>query len=74
MPPKKKKAGGGKKSGGKKKSAGSTKPGVNIEDVFNEVSKEFYLVQIKDLEQKIARFQEKCDRLELLNKDVSLDL
>jgi len=69
MPPKKKKAG---KKSGKKKSATKTtsKPGVNIEDVFNEVSKEFYLVQIRDLEQKISRYQEKCDRLELLNKEV----
>lgn len=70
MPPKKKK--GGKKSSGKKKSAKETssKTGVNIEDVFNEVSKEFYLMQIRDLEQKIARYQDKCDKLELLNKEI----
>jgi len=69
MPPKKKK--GGKKSG-KKKSASKTpsRLGVNIDDVFNEVSKEFYLVQIRDLEQKISRYQEKCDKLELQNKEL----
>ena len=69
MPPKKKK--GGKKSG-KKKSASKTssKPGMSIDDVFNEVSKEFYLVQIRDLEQKITRYQDKCDKLELQNKEV----
>jgi len=70
MGPKKKK--GGKKSG-KKKGSATKAPGgagVNIDDVFNEVSKEFYLVQIRDLEQKIARYQEKCDKLELTNKEV----
>lgn len=69
MPPKKKKA--GKKSGKKKSASKSTAgPGISIADVINEVSKEFYLVQIRDLEQKIARYQEKCDKLELLNKEI----
>jgi len=73
MPPKKK-GKGGKKSG-KKKSAQkrSTSASTKITDVFNEVSKEFYIVQIRDLEQKIARYQQKCDLLELRNKEVEND-
>lgn len=70
MGPKKKKGG---KKGGKKKSAvksASGNPGVNIDDVLNEVTKEFYLLQIRDLEQKISRYQEKCDKLEIINKKV----
>ena len=58
---------------GKKKSAqkSATKsPSTKIADIFNEVSKEFYLVQIRDLELKIARYQEKCDKLEIRNKVV----
>lgn len=69
MPPKKKK--GGKKSGKKKSAQKSATPtSLKITDVFNEVSKEFYVVQIRDLEQKIARYQEKCDLLEIRNKEV----
>lgn len=70
MPPKKKK--GGKKSGKKKsdKKGGSKSPTAKVLDVFNEVTKEFFLIQVRDLEQKIARYQERCDKLELRNNDV----
>ena len=62
----------GKKKGGKKKSGKTSDKSANgrLEDVFNELSKEFYLLQIRDLETKIARYQDKCDTLELRNKDV----
>lgn len=70
MPPKKKK--GGKKSGKKKsdQKGGSKSPTAKVLDVFNEVTKEFFLIQVRDLEQKIARYQERCDKLELRNNDV----
>jgi len=70
MGPKKKK---GNKKSGKKKSAQKSVSGDitgKLNDVFNEVSKEFYLVQIRDLELKISRYQEKCDKLEIRNKEV----
>ena len=68
MPPKKKK--GNKKSGKKKSAKKAPSDTAKLHDVFNEVSKEFYLVQVRDLEGKIARYQEKCDKLELRNKDI----
>jgi chromosome segregation ATPase len=64
MPGKKK--GKGKKKGGKGK--GDKKeappPVVAEEEVLSELSKEFYLIQIKDLEERVGRYQEKCDKLE----------
>ena len=61
MPPKKKKGKGkkGKKADGD--DAGSPvgdKPGSGKE--LNELSKEFFLIQIKDLEQRLARFVLAC--------------
>ena len=70
MPPKKKK---GKKSGKKKsarKSATKSASSTKVTDSLNELSKEFYVVQVRDLEQKLARYQTKCDELELKNKEV----
>lgn len=71
MPPKKKK---GKKGSGKKRSAkrSATKGSTTavVDEVFNELSKEFYVVQIRDLEHKLARYQQKCDELEISNKEV----
>lgn len=68
MPPKKK---GGKKKGkksGKKSGRKSARPssapsGANL----SEVSKEFFLIQIRDLEQRLARYQRKCDELDVAN-------
>lgn len=34
---------------------------------INELSKEYYLVQIRDLENRLARYQKKCDELEVSN-------
>ncbi|XP_033116447.1 cilia- and flagella-associated protein 157-like [Anneissia japonica] len=65
MPPKKKgkKKGkkSGKKSGRKSARANSAPSGLNL----TEVSKEFFLIQIRDLENRLARYQRKCDELEV---------
>ncbi|PIK60376.1 hypothetical protein BSL78_02674 [Apostichopus japonicus] len=67
MPPKKKGKKKGKKSG-KKSGSKSARPssapsGANL----SEVGKEFFLIQIRDLEQRLARYQRKCDELEVAN-------
>ena len=54
MPPKKKKSGKkkkGKKSGGRKSAKAAPQQG----EALSELSKEFYLVQIRDLENRVAR-------------------
>ncbi|CAL1529656.1 unnamed protein product [Lymnaea stagnalis] len=64
MPPKKKgsgKKGKGKKKGGKKQVPPSAAPKVDDE------TKEFFLVQIRDLENRVARYQKRCDELEVAN-------
>lgn len=65
MPPKKKK---GKKSGKRKKSGKSAKLLPLVESI-SELTKEFYLIQIRDLELRLVRYQKKCDQLELKNKE-----
>ena len=54
MPPKKKK---GKKSGkkGKKSGKASAKEGGGKSEHLSELSKEFYLIQIRDLENRLTR-------------------
>jgi len=68
MPPKKKK---GKKSGkkGKKSGKASAKEGGGggKSDHISELSKEFYLIQIRDLENRLTRYQKKCDELTVKN-------
>lgn len=69
MPPKKK----GKKSGKKKKSgkrsAKKSPSAAPSSDVLNELSKEYFLIQIRDLEERLVRYQKKCDELEIANQD-----
>lgn len=69
MPPKKK----GKKSGKKKKSgkrsAKKSPSAAPSSDVLNELSKEYFLLQIRDLEGRLVRYQKKCDELEIANQD-----
>jgi len=71
MPPKKKKGKGKKgKKGGDAEEGGppaGDKPGSGKE--LNELSKEFFLIQIKDLEQRLARYQKKCDELGVSTKE-----
>lgn len=62
MPPKKKKSGKkGKKSAKKSGRASAKAPGEQL----NELSKEYYLIQIRDLENRLVRYQKKCDELEV---------
>ncbi|PIK45115.1 hypothetical protein BSL78_18004, partial [Apostichopus japonicus] len=53
----------GKKSGSKSARPSSAPSGANL----SEVGKEFFLIQIRDLEQRLARYQRKCDELEVAN-------
>lgn len=68
MPPKKKKSGKKKKKSGRK-SAKKTPSAAPSSDILNELSKEYFLIQIRDLEERLARYQKKCDELELANQD-----
>ncbi|XP_003385936.1 PREDICTED: cilia- and flagella-associated protein 157-like [Amphimedon queenslandica] len=73
MPPKKK---GGKKKGGKEKGAKKEPPPPNKieEEPLSELSKEFYLIQIRDLEERVARYQLKCDHLQTTNETLQKKL
>lgn len=52
MPPKKKKSGKKGKKSAKKSGRGSAKPPG---EQLNELSKEYYLIQIRDLENRLVR-------------------
>uniref|UniRef100_A0A1B6G5B9 Cilia- and flagella-associated protein 157 n=1 Tax=Cuerna arida TaxID=1464854 RepID=A0A1B6G5B9_9HEMI len=56
------------KGGGKKKQAKEDK------EVLPEVDKEFYEIQITDLNQKLARLRSRCSELESENEDVKKSL
>uniref|UniRef100_H2YPP1 Cilia- and flagella-associated protein 157 n=1 Tax=Ciona savignyi TaxID=51511 RepID=H2YPP1_CIOSA len=73
MPPKKKGGKKGKKGGkkGDKDDGGSAvgeKSGTGGKEL-NELSKEFFLIQVKDLEQRLSRYQKKCDELSISNAE-----
>lgn len=74
------KKGKGKKKGGKGKGKGEKKgaeppPPVKAEEEkLTELSKQFYLIQIKDLEERLARYQAKCDQLQLANDEFQKQL
>ena len=60
-----------KKKGGKKSANKAAKSvSAKVDELFNELTKEFYLIQIRDLELKIARYQSKCDVLDLRNNEL----
>jgi len=59
----------GAKKGKKEKSADGAGPAGSKGDELDELSKQFYLVQIRDLEEKLARYQQKCDVLTQQNDD-----
>nr|XP_033815919.1 cilia- and flagella-associated protein 157 isoform X2 [Geotrypetes seraphini] len=61
MPPKKK---GGVKAGKKPPSTKGVDRGGAIPEILSELSKEFYLLQIRDLEGRVIRYQRKLDELE----------
>ncbi|XP_053510284.1 cilia- and flagella-associated protein 157 isoform X2 [Ictalurus furcatus] len=43
------------------------------DDALSEGSKEFYRAQIRDLEERLEKYQHKCDELEVRQKDFSTD-
>ncbi|XP_048774461.2 cilia- and flagella-associated protein 157-like [Ostrea edulis] len=63
MPPKKKKSGKKGKKSAKKSGRGS--PSKSIETSMNELSKEYFIIQIRDLENRLQRYQKRCDELEV---------
>jgi len=45
-----------------------------VEEELNELSRQFYLIQIKDLEERLGRYQAKCDKLQLENVELQKQL
>lgn len=74
MPKKGKGKGKKKGKGDKKKDAGPAPPAKLEEEPLNELSKQFYLIQISDLEERLGRYQVKCDHLQLQNDGLQLKL
>jgi hypothetical protein len=66
---KKEKGGKGGKGGkeGKKSKKGSKSP-EPVGETVNENTKQFFLLQIRDLEDRLKRYQRRCDELDILNK------
>ncbi|XP_066287380.1 cilia- and flagella-associated protein 157-like [Branchiostoma lanceolatum] len=70
MPPKKKKGKGKKKKGSAKGSAAGSRAASAVDDgPVSEARKEFYMIQIKDLERKKERQELKAKELEDANKE-----
>lgn len=63
MPPKKKSGKKGKKSG--KKSGRRKDTTSAVADVVDELSKEFFILHIKDLERRLVRYQKKHEALQV---------
>ena len=72
------KKGKGKKKGGKgkeKKDDGPPPPKVSAEEEsLNELSRQFYLIQIQDLETRVGRYQERCAALQVSNDELQAKL
>lgn len=75
----------GKKSGKKDKKGGKKadeakgppppeKPLSEYEKPISEITKQFYIIQIKDLEERVAKYQKKSDELLLQNEDLQKTL
>ena len=68
------KKGKGKKKGGNgkgKKEDGPPPPKVSAEEQPpNELSRQFYAIQIKDLEGRVGRYQERCVALQASNDEL----
>lgn len=58
-----------KKKGGKKAKKEKLPEEPKAEETVDETSKQFYLLQIRDLEEKLKRYQTKSDELEILCKN-----
>lgn len=68
MPAKKKKANKGDKKGDKKAKDGPAAPQKSLEELdppISDTTKEFYLIQVRDLEAKLERYKVKCDELQV---------
>ena len=59
MPPKKKGKKSGKKKGGKKGKKSGTEENGPKKETITELQKEFYIIQINDLEKRLDRYQSK---------------
>ncbi|RXN22651.1 cilia- and flagella-associated [Labeo rohita] len=66
MPPKK----NGKGTGDKSPKKESMNPEQKNEEELTENYKNFYRAQIRDLEERLERYQQKCDELEVQEKDL----
>ncbi|XP_016130990.1 cilia- and flagella-associated protein 157 isoform X1 [Sinocyclocheilus grahami] len=66
MPPKK----NGKGSGDKSLKKGSMNPEQKNDEELTESDKNFYRAQIRDSEERLERYQHKCDELEVQEKDL----
>ncbi|XP_048045262.1 cilia- and flagella-associated protein 157 [Megalobrama amblycephala] len=67
MPPKK----NGKGSGDFSNKKESIEPEQKNDEELTESDKNFYRAQIRDLEERLERYQHKCDELEVKEKDLS---
>lgn len=72
------KKGKGKKKEGKgkgKKDDGPPPPKVSAEEQpINELSRQFYMIQIQDLEGRVGRYQERCAALQVSNDELQKKL
>ena len=69
-----KKKGKGKGKGDKKAAGGPPPPEKVAEEPLDDLSKQFYLIQIRDLEERLGRYQAKCDKLRLENQELQEQL
>ena len=67
-----KKKGKGKGKGDEKKEP--PPPAAALEPPTNSLSKEFYMVQVRDLEDRLSKYQTKCDKLQLSNEELQKQL
>ena len=61
---------GGKKADESKGPPPPEKPLSEYEKPINELTKQFYVIQIKDLEERLARYQKLNDEIKLQNEDL----
>lgn len=72
--PKGKKKGKGKGKGKQKGAKAPPPPKQTVEEPLDASSKEFYLIQIRDLEGRLVRYQAKCDKLQSSNEALEKQL
>ena len=66
----KKKKGGGKKDKPKQATKPSPEVVLNEPEMVPQNTKEFYLLQIQDLEERLGRYRRQCDLLKQHNEDL----